>query len=480
MACKLQRLEFKAVRSQIAGEDNLVTFRRITFIFIALLLSSLFLLQFWLIQNFTKDVSSKIGEAAFEVSRSTIETLIFKQPKTNFRKIAISARISTFEQDEIIRSLSNIPNDVNISLKDGQLDTFITLQSSGLEHKINIPRTGIQNSLESMSHKILFSAITFIFLGLLAAAFFSKRLSKPLRDIELASEHVGRGEFGFQISELSKFQSIEMQNATKAFNEMSLKINSLRNENEKLQKQAQLSELTEITRGLAHTIRNPLNTLNLAIDELSTDIGKQSRDELSKISKHQIKRIDGWVRSLMEILSNDNNLVENVDLSVLINEVVTDVKLGLTGNTNIRFRILSLNKNSAKHAFSLNIIKPEVKSILLGLITNAIEAISKDFSQDESLIEISLVGKHGASNSIQITISDRGKGIEQEIKDKMFSPHNTDKTYGAGMGLYLAHRIVTLKYDGQIQILDNSHSNSGTRMPGSMGTKVILTVSNRA
>ena len=457
-----------------------MTFRRITFIFIALLLSSLFLLQFWLIQNFTKDVSSKIGEAAFEVSRSTIETLIFKQPKTNFSKIAISARISTFEQNEIIQSLSHIPNDVNISLKDGQLDTFITLQTSGFDHKINIPRTGIQKSLEGMSQKILFSAIAFIFLGLLAAAFFSKRLSKPLREIELASKHVGRGEFGFQISELSKFQSIEMLNATKAFNEMSLKINSLRNENEKLQKQAQLSELSEITRGLAHTIRNPLNTLNLAIDELSTDISKQSRDELNKISKHQIKRIDGWVRSLMEILSNDNNLIEPVDLSVLINEVVADVKLGLTDNTNIRFRFLNHNENSEKHAFSLNIIKPEIKSILLGLITNAIESISKDFTEDESLIEISVDRKRGASNSIQIAISDSGKGIEQKIKDKMFSPHNTDKTYGAGMGLYLAHRIVTLKYDGQIEILDNSLSSSGKTMPDSKGTKVILTLKNRA
>ncbi|MCF6194290.1 MAG: HAMP domain-containing histidine kinase, partial [Kangiellaceae bacterium] len=388
--------------------------------------------------------------------------------------------ISNLEQNEIIQSLSNIPSDINISLKDGQLDTFITLQTSGLNHKIDIPRTGIQRSLESMSQKIRLSAIAFIFLGLLAAAFFSKRLSKPLREIELASKHVGRGEFGFQISELSKFQSIEMQNATKAFNEMSLKINSLRNENEKLQKQAQLSELSEITRALAHTIRNPLNTLNLAIDELSTDISKQSRDELNNISKHQIKRIDRWVRSLMEVLSNDNILVEPINVLTLVEEVLSDIKLGLANNTNIRFRISTQKKNGEKLDYCMDIIKPEVKSILLGLITNAVESISKDFTEDESLVEITVDGKHGASNSIQITISDRGKGIEQKIKDKMFSPHNTDKTYGAGMGLYLAHRIVTLKYDGQIEILDNPPTSSGTKIPGNNGTKVILTLKNRA
>ena len=456
-----------------------MTFRRITFIFIALLLSSLFLLQFWLIQNFTKDVSSKIGEAAFEVSRSTIETLLFKQPKTDFRKLAISARISNYEQDEIIKSLSHIPNDVNISLIDGQLDTFITLQSSGFNHKIDIPRTGIQKSLESMSQKILLSAITSIFVGLLAAAFFSKRLSKPLREIELASEHVGRGEFGFQVSEQSKFQSIEMRAATKAFNEMSLKIDSLRDENERLQKQAQLSELSDITRGLAHTIRNPLNTLNLAIDELSSDISEQSRNELKNISKHQISRIDRWVRSLMDVLSNDSDLMESIDMLILIDEVVSDIKLGLNTNTNIRFRISTKNKNGFKPDYSLNIIKPEIKSILQGLITNAVESISKDLAGDESLIKISASGKHKESDGIRITISDRGKGIAKKIKNNLFSPHNTDKTYGAGMGLYLAHRIVTLKYNGQIEILDNSVSSIDTKIPDNKGTKVVLTLKNR-
>jgi hypothetical protein len=58
-----------------------MTFKKITFLFIALLLSLLLLLQYWLIASFTKDVSSKIGQAAFEVSRSTIETLIFGQPE---------------------------------------------------------------------------------------------------------------------------------------------------------------------------------------------------------------------------------------------------------------------------------------------------------------------------------------------------------------------------------------------------------------
>ena len=131
-----------------------MTFRKITFIFIALLLSSLFLLQFWLIQNFTKDVSSKIGEAAFEVSTATAKTLILNSPNIQLKRLAVSTRISAHEQIEILNSLSRIPSDVNIRLKDGQRDNHLTIDASGTSYKIDIPRTGMQKSLDNMSEKI--------------------------------------------------------------------------------------------------------------------------------------------------------------------------------------------------------------------------------------------------------------------------------------------------------------------------------------
>ena len=65
--------------------------------------------------------------------------------------------------------------------------------------------------------------------------------------------------------------------------------------------------------------------------------------------------------------------------------------------------------------------------------------------------------------------------VSIEVKSKLFSPHNTNKTYGAGMGLYLAHRIVTLKYDGDLSINDNPQQN-GQENPGA---KIVLTLNNR-
>ncbi len=446
-----------------------MTFRKITFIFIALLLSMLFLSQFWLIQNFTKDVSSKIGQAAFEVSHSTIETLLFKQPETHFKKFAISTHISIVDQAQLLSSLSSVSKDIKISLKDEQKDKFLTINSAGANYKIDIPRTGIQKSLDGMSQKILISAFAFIFIGLLAAGYFSRQLSQPLKELQTASERVGRGEFGFQVKKVKKFQSIELQNTITAFNEMSEKIDRLQKENETLQKQAQLSELSEITRGLAHTIRNPLNTLNLAIDELSSTADANQKKELSRISKHQIQRIDKWVRSLMDIMSSDNSLIETIDVIALIQSCIADITLSNTAAIKIEL-IVAQSKPGKQTSIQLKAIKPELKSLLQSMISNSVEATEAANGLNPITIEISQHQK-----LIKIVIKDRGIGFSKEIKSKLFSPHNTNKTYGAGMGLYLAHRIITLKYDGNIEI-DDHPEQTGQQPPGS---QIVLTLNNR-
>jgi len=53
--------------------------------------------------------------------------------------------------------------------------------------------------------------------------------------------------------------------------------------------------------------------------------------------------------------------------------------------------------------------------------------------------------------------------------EKLFTPHNTDKTYGAGMGLYLAERVIKHKYNGNISIKNNA----------TKGSCVIVTVNDR-
>lgn len=453
-----------------------MTFKKITFLFIAILLSLLLLLQYWLIQSFTSDVSSKIGQAAFEVSRSTIETLVFRQPDLKVKRFAFNGQISEEAQLEILNSITRLSSEVSISLKDGQKDNFLTINSAGSSYNVDIPRTGIEQSLDEMSNKILLSALMFIFVGLIAAGYFTKRIAKPLKDLQFASDRVGRGEFGFQVPLDEQFKSIELKETVDTFNQMSKQIKQLQTENENLQKQAQLSELAEITRGLAHTIRNPLNTLNLAVDELTTTKVDSEKPELSRIAKHQVQRIDKWVRSLMEIMSTDKSLIEQVNLSKLLQTIVDEISIN--NKSDIQINLSESNSNSGSTNYELRGIIPELKSLLISLVTNAVEATestrlaSADKTQSISDIQITLSRN---DKGLEVAIVDRGIGFSEKVLDKLFTPHNTDKTYGAGMGLYLAHRIATLKYNGDLKITKNSKAKNQV----TSGTTVTITLNNR-
>ncbi len=430
-----------------------MTFKKITFSFIALLLSLLLLLQYWLIQSFTQDVSSKIGQAAFEVSRSTIETLVFRQPNLQIKRFAFQGKLSEQAQLELLNTLTQINSEVNIALRDGQKDNYLTINSGGSTYKVDIPRTGIEDSLDNMSNKILLSAFAFIFIGLIAAGYFAKRLSNPLKDLQIASERVGRGEFGFQIPVNTKLTSVEFTETLNTFNKMSKQIEQLEVENQKLQKQAQLAELSEITRGLAHAIRNPLNTLNLVVDQLATADESTDKKDLNRIAKNQVQRIDKWVRSLMDVMSTDKNLVEELDLGKLIKASVKEISLDNNSKVSIKTKLFE-SDNPQDHLISA--IQPELKSLLVSLITNAVEATEAAVRNNKlatnPVIEINIAK---AQSRFEIKIIDQGNGFSPKVMSKLFAPHNTDKTYGAGMGLYLAHRIVTLKYDGDLKIINN-------------------------
>jgi nitrogen fixation/metabolism regulation signal transduction histidine kinase len=453
-----------------------MTFRKITFIFTAMLLSALLLIQLWLFQNFTKDVSSKIGEAAFEVSVSTIQTMLSRPVNLEFRNFAIRGDINERTQLEILKSLRGNSSNIHVDLLDGQRDKSISIQSAGANYNVNIPRTGIETSLEKMSSKILVSALISILVGLLIASYFSTRLAIPLRQLQKVSKKVGKGEFGLQIEVPHKLQSIELRETIDAFNEMSRQIERLKIENEQLQKKAHLSELTEITRGLAHTIRNPLNTLNLAIDEIQSNVDNKQKDELCKVSKHQVSRIDKWVRSLMDIMSSDASLVEQVNIPRLVETCVDDLKLNPLNRIHIGLKVDDIFDDQNNQILAIN---SELKSLFLTLLNNAIESVTEKHLDDKTgfvKVEVSF------KETIEIAIKDNGAGLSKTINEKLFSPHNTNKTYGAGMGLYLAHRVATLKYNGNLIVTNNSElivDNSDKGSQTNTGCTAVLTLNNR-
>ncbi len=68
-----------------------------------------------------------------------------------------------------------------------------------------------------------------------------------------------------------------------------------------------------------------------------------------------------------------------------------------------------------------------------------------------------------------ITVDDEGPGIPPSVRERLFTPHVTTKAAGAGMGLYLAHRLATTRYGGTLDLADRSAG----------GTRATLTLGDR-
>ncbi|MGX5173859.1 ATP-binding protein [Aliikangiella sp. IMCC44653] len=439
-----------------------MTYKNLSLLFITTLLTLVLASQWFAINQSTQLIADEIGKSAFEVSRATAEKLIFSQPKVIIEKVKLSPHspaiaVTTDTSDKLLLKepmstrktirktqhissnlLQQFDQEVTIELINRAEDKYLILQSANNTFQVPIPRTGIEESLENLSNQMFYVTFGLLILGVCIAIIFVNTMLKPLLDLQQAAKQIATGNFGHKIKSATIWQPKEIKQTHDSFNQMSSQIQSLQQNNQRLQEQAQLSELAEIARGIAHTIRNPLNTLSFAIEQLAEASDKRTQTiKTTQIAKQQISRIDRWVKSLMTVMNNDATLIKTVDLDHLLVNLIAEIKPGY--NKDIIYR-------SENKAVNLMLVESEIKGILQCLIVNALE------NKASTQVTINLGNKASNENLVKLEIKDNGTGLSESIKQNLFKPHNTNKTYGAGMGLYLAHRVITLKYAGSISL----------------------------
>lgn len=134
----------------------------------------------------------------------------------------------------------------------------------------------------------------------------------------------------------------------------------------------------------------------------------------------------------------DVSALNEPNQNILLSTVVNDVIAEFTGYT---FAL-----DGDLHA-AVSGQPREVNMIVHTLISNACEA-----TQTDKRIQITL---KQLRDHVAISIRDFGSGITPEIKERLFQPHVSSKQHGAGLGLYLAKRVVSGRYHGDIVFNDN-------------------------
>ena len=198
-----------------------------------------------------------------------------------------------------------------------------------------------------------------------------------------------------------------------------------------------LASLGYLSAGMAHEIRNPLNSITLFLQLLKSGTEDQERlGYFDKIFK-EIDRIDGILRKLLDASKRPRFEIKEVSVARIIDATLEIFK------PQMELQEIALERDYRRIPPPIQADLTEIEQIFTNLFLNAIHEMSKG-------------GRLGVQldhddHDIVIRVSDTGKGISRAHLANIFDPFFTTKSAGTGMGLAIVLRIVKT-YHGKIEV----------------------------
>jgi len=224
--------------------------------------------------------------------------------------------------------------------------------------------------------------------------------------------------------------------------------------NQQLEQQAFLTEFTAI---FAHEIRNPINNISTTVQLMAINLpaNESNQDSINRI-EHECTRLTQLMQSILAYSRPIENKIEPVDLVGLIDKLLERWRPRMA-----KVRV----QHSLTHAVQNHGIMGTprtLEQVFANLINNAVEAMSA--KGGTLAVNIRFVAPPGEREQLEVSVSDNGPGIPDEIRERIFEPFFTTNTNGNGLGLAIAKRIVTT-HKGVIKVAS---------VPGGTVFQVIL------
>lgn len=202
---------------------------------------------------------------------------------------------------------------------------------------------------------------------------------------------------------------------------------------------ARLSSLGEISAGIAHELRNPMGVIAGYTKLLLKKADDSLKPTVAAISK-EIAVMDRIISDFLSFAKPAELNISDVDIKTIIKNCAAAIT-NERGNINLSLDIDGLPVIKGDEVF--------LRQAFTNLIQNAVEAMPQGG-------ELSI--KASIKDFLEISISDTGHGISENILDKIFIPFFTTKDRGTGLGLAIVHKIV-VSHGGSISI---DSSDNGT------------------
>ncbi|RMD99223.1 MAG: PAS domain-containing sensor histidine kinase, partial [Calditrichaeota bacterium] len=218
---------------------------------------------------------------------------------------------------------------------------------------------------------------------------------------------------------------------------------------ESLRRQEKLSAMGELASGVAHEIRNPLNSISMIAQRFQREFAPRERQEefqdLTRAIVAESRRVNEIIHRFLAYARPAQLQRQPVQLNQIAREALTLVE------SEAAQKGILLKREFNENLPTLLLDPAQMKQAILNLLQNSLQAIERDG-------EI-VVRTARRENSILLQIQDTGTGIAKEHLSKIFDLYFTTRESGTGMGLPIVHQVVT-QHGGRIEV--ESEPGKGT------------------
>lgn len=196
-----------------------------------------------------------------------------------------------------------------------------------------------------------------------------------------------------------------------------------------------------IARTIAHEVRNPLTNINLAADQLKSEVrpNDENASHLFEIINRNSSRINQLISDLLNSTKFSDLTYTKISVNDLLDETLKEA------NDRISLNHVEVIKKYTADVCDVSVDKERIKIAFLNIIINAVEAMEK-----EKDCVLTLETKE-ENDKCQIIISDNGSGLDNEALTRLFEPYFTSKPKGNGLGLTNTQNII-LNHKGEISV----------------------------
>jgi signal transduction histidine kinase len=289
------------------------------------------------------------------------------------------------------------------------------------------------------------------------------------KQLELVSTFADQA--AIAIENVRLFESVEARTR-----ELSASLEELRTAQDRLVQTQKLASLGQLTAGIAHEIKNPLNFVN-NFSSISTELLEELQEALGDLPIDQKLRVEidelaGTLRGNLERIVQHGKRADSIVKNMLLHSRegsgehrLVDINALVEESLNLAYHgaraekqgfNITLERSFDPTAGDVDLFPQEITRVLLNLISNGFYAATKRKSQtnNDGYEPILAAATKSLGDRVEIRIRDNGTGIPADVKEKMFNPFFTTKPpgEGTGLGLSLSHDIIVKQHAGTIEV----------------------------